>query len=142
MRAAILSLIAVALAASLAELLLPGDEGKGTKRFLKMLVSLAVLLLLLRPFLGFLDAADGFFDGEVGEIPVTETDYGNLLGDAVAKRSKQDIEKEDAKVTVTLEKDGTLRRVSVILSGKALLTDPDSIEARLVDLLNCEVEVR
>ena len=60
MGTAILGLVGVSLAAALAELLLPGDEGKGTKRFLRILVSLAVLLLLLRPFLSLLGSAEGF----------------------------------------------------------------------------------
>ena len=156
MSASVFSLLAVALAASLAELLLPGDEGKGTKRFLKILVSLAVLLLLLRPFLGFLDSAQEFFKGDIGEITTTEADYNALFDEAIAARSKQElenrlygflqqqfsIEREDAHVAVSLHKDGSLHRVSVILSGKALLTDPALIEAALADLLHCEVEVR
>lgn len=156
MSGAILALLGVSLAASLGELLLPGDEGKGTKRFLRILVSLAVLLLLLRPFLSFLGSAEGFFEGEVGAIGAPDTDYSEVLQDAVARRSKEElaaglrdflqqqfgIEREDAEVIVSLEKDGSLRRVSVILSGKALLTDPDEIEAAIVELLGCEVEVR
>lgn len=156
MSGAILALFGVSLAATLGELLLPGDEGKGTKRFLKILVSLAVLLLLLRPFLSFLGSAEGFFKGEVGEITTTDADYGKVLNDAVARRSKAELEaglydvlkqqfeiqREDARVTVSLERDGTLRHVSVVLSGKALLTDPDKVKAAIVELLGCEVEVR
>ena len=156
MSGSILALFGVSLAAALAELMLPGDGNKGTKRFLRILVSLAVLLLLLQPFLSFLGSAEGFFSGEVGEIGTGEADYEAVLQDAVARRSKAEleaglyevleqhfeIEKEDARVTVALEKDGSLRRVSVILSGKALTVDPDEIEAAIVALLDCEVEVR
>lgn len=92
----------------------------------------------------------------MGEIGTDEADYEAVLQDAVARRSKAEleaglyevleqhfeIEKEDARVTVALEKDGSLRRVSVILSGKALTVDPDEIEAAIVALLDCEVEVR
>lgn len=151
-----MALFGVCLAASLGELLLPGDEGKGTKRFLRILVSLAVLLLLLRPFLTLLGSAEDFFSGEVGELEQSDADYEQILTDAVARRSKQELEaglcvfleqrfemeREDFKVTVSLEKDGSLCRVSVILSGKALLTDPDEVEAAIVELLGCEVEVR
>ena len=49
----VLGLFGVCIAAALAELLLPGDEGRGTKTALRLLVSLAVLLLLLRPFLPY-----------------------------------------------------------------------------------------
>ena len=156
MTAFVLALLCLSLAAAIAELLLPGDEGKGTKRFLKILVSLAVLLALLRPFLHLLGSAEDFFAGDVGEMVAPQTDYSAVLQDAVARRSKKElengiyaylkehflIEREEASVQITLEGDGALRRVSVILSGKALLVDPDGVEAALGDLLGCETEVR
>ena len=45
-------------------------------------------------------------------------------------------------MSVSFEKDGALRRVSVILSGKALTVDPDKIEAALFALFGCDIEVR
>lgn len=156
MTASIFSLLCLSIAAGLVELLLPHDAEKGTKRCLKILISLAVLLALLTPFLSFLDSADAFFTGDVGEIVSPETDYGAVLEDAVSRRSKQElengiygylkeqfqIERENADVSVSFEKDGALRRVSVILSGKALTVDPDKIEAALFALFGCDIEVR
>jgi threonine/homoserine efflux transporter RhtA len=55
----VLGLFGVCIAAALSELLLPGDEARGTKTALRLLVSLSVLLLLLRPFLPYLQKADG-----------------------------------------------------------------------------------
>ena len=47
MQESVLALFGVSLAAALSEMLLPGEEHKGTKRSMRMLTALSVLLLLL-----------------------------------------------------------------------------------------------
>ena len=156
MAASVLGLFGVCLAAAMGELLLVGDEKNGTRRFLRMLVALALLLLLLRPFTRFLGGAEGFLRGEVGALEGESEEFESMLEEAVARRSKRELERgiyallerdfeiaaEDCRVSVSLDEDGSLRRISVILSGKALLTDPEEIEAAILELLDCEVEVR
>ncbi|MBR7181199.1 MAG: hypothetical protein IKD28_00245 [Clostridia bacterium] len=157
MSAGILGLFGVCVAAGMGEMLLPGDEKGGTRRFLRILVALALLLLLARPMLLLLGGGEGWLGGDWGaDAEGGEQNFEEILGEAVAKRSAEDlcaglhaflesefdIAAEDAEIAVSLEKGGELRRVAVYLSGKALLVDPDEIEQAIVRLLGCEVEVR
>lgn len=154
----VLGLFGVGLAAGLAELLLPGEEGKGTKKALALLTTLAVLLLLLRPFLTFLHTDRAFsFEDLLGE---SETDvaaeYEEIFARAVAAGSERDlregiyrwlwveygIEKEDAYIKISFDDAGALLRVEIYLSGSALLQDPVALGEALGNKLGCETEVR
>ena len=159
MQTAVLGFLGVGVAAVLADLLVPADEGRGTKRALHTLLALAVLLLLLQPFLGFLR-------GDHGELPewVLEeeseaeltAEYEAILQQAVSRGSETELKTglrqllqaeygiapEDVAISVQLRGDGTLARIELILSGKALLTDPHQLAAAIADKLQCEVEVR
>lgn len=154
----VLGLFGVCLAAALAELLLPHDEGRGTKSVLRVLVSLAVLLLLLRPFVSFLRSdptvrlEDLVGDSEEGTV----AGYEEIFSQAVVAGSERDlkqglyawlskehgIDAEDAHIKITMDDGGNLLHVEIFLSGAALLRDPHVIEGELTELLNCETEVR
>lgn len=152
----ILALFGVSLAAALGDYLIPESGHEGTRRFLRFLTALVVLVLLLRPFLSFLGGAEGFFQGEVPEIGESTEDFEGKLAEAVANRAAEQLEQgvagwvaqefgvreEHVSVSAFFTSKGEVHRVLVILSGAALLQDPDEIERRLFELLNCEVEVR
>ena len=57
MQGTVLSLFGAALAAGLAELLLPNEQA-GTAKLFRFLISLVVLLLILSPFIGFLQSGE------------------------------------------------------------------------------------
>lgn len=154
----VLGLFGVGLAAGLAELLLPGEEGKGTKAALRLLVSLAVLLLLLRPFLSFFGTSPEFYFEELvgGSEEDTTAQYEDIFARAVAAGSERDlregiyswllaeygIEKEDAYIKISFDEAGALARVEIYLSGSGLLQDPDVLAEALGAKLGCETEVR
>ena len=154
----ILGLFGVCLAAALAELVLPQQECKGTKGVLRVLVSLAVLLLLLRPFLSFLGSDPTVRLEELvgGSEEDTAAGYEEIFSQAVIAGSERDlkegllawlskehgIDAGDAYIKITLGVGGDLLRVEIFLSGGALLHDPDVLERELGELLNCETEVR
>ena len=158
MEKTVLGLFGVCLAAALAELVLPHNEGKGTKDVLRVLVSLAVLLLLLRPFVSFLgsDPAVRLEDLVSGSEEDTTARYEEIFSQAVIAGSERDlkeglyawlskehgIDAEDAYIKVTMGDGGSLLRVEIFLSGGALFCDPDVLERELGELLNCETEVR
>ncbi len=154
----VLGLFGVGLAAALAELLLPGEDGKGTKTALRLLVSLAVLLLLIRPFLSLMGSSpELYFEALVGESEANTTaQYEEIFARAVEAGSERDlaegiyawllseygIEKEDAHLEISFDEAGALARVEIYLSGSALLRDPDVLAEALGAKLGCETEVR
>jgi len=153
----VLGLFGVCLAAALSELLLPGEEGRGTKVALRALTSLAVLLLLLRPVLPYLKGAPDFsFESLVGESEDTTEQYQEIFEHAVSVGSERELKeglfkmlaeeygitKDDAYIKVYFDRTGELSRVEIYLSGHAKLPDPDALEADIGGRLNCETEVR
>lgn len=158
MGAEILALFCVVLAAALADLLICGEEGSGTRQVFHFLTALVVLALLLRPFLFMLGGAEDFFEGEFsfGDTEVSKEDFEKQWEEAVASRSAVELEKglkellnteygiaaEDCEVAVTLADTGELSRIDVFLSGVALTKDPEVIEKALQKQFECQVEVR
>ena len=156
MSGGILALFGVVLAAAIADILLPGKEKTGLRRALNVLVSLTVLLLILQPVMGLIRQNGSFFEGEIPSFESERDAFEKIFDTTVSRRSAAELEQgvaallerdfgisnEDCTVHVTLDEDGTLLRVSVRLSGKGLLVEPAKIEAYLIELLNCHVEVR
>jgi hypothetical protein len=156
MSGAVLALFGVAVAAAVVELLVPPAEG-GTRRFLQFLTALAVLVLILRPFLSRLSETDGLLLGDVDRgDEAMRSEYERIFSEAVESRSAEQlrqglkqlleaeygIEPQDCEVSVTPGEDGMPERILVVLSGKAILRDPDGIEDMLRDKFGCEAEVR
>lgn len=153
----VLALFGVAFAATLCELLLPGEEG-GTKTALRLMVSLAVLLLLARPFLSFIGTAPEIaFEELVGETPdESAAHYQEIFDRAVREGCAQDLKvgllamlaqeygiaEEDADIYVHFDDEGDLTLIEIYLSGTALLCDPDTVAADIASRLHCETEVR
>ena len=155
MRGAILSLFAVCLSAALLDLLSPGDGNKGLRRGLHLLTALAVLLLLLQPFLAFLrDAPDNVAEwtqneAERGDFEavfdqtVTAAAAGQLReGLYRLLKEEHGIAEEDARIVLSFDGSGALARVQIFLSGRALVRDPDALERDLGARFDCQVEVR
>lgn len=158
MGGAVLTLFCVIFAAAIADLLIPGEEKGGTRQFLHFLAALAVLLLLLSPFVSLLHNADGFLQGEIEweEAEVQKSDFEKQFADAVASRSAEQLREglyallqqqygiapSDCEITVTLDGAGELRHIAIFLKGEALLRDPDEIRDDLLERFSCDVEVR
>ena len=153
----VLGLFGVCFAAALAELLLPGEEGRGTKAALRALTSLAVLLLLLHPAVPYLKGApDISVEALVGESEDTTEEYEEIFHHAVSTGSERALKaglekmleqeygmtKDDAYIKVYFDRTGELSRVEIYLSGHAKLPDPDALEADISGRLHCETEVR
>ena len=155
MTAWIIPLLASVLACTLCELLLPDGEQGGTRRHLHFLTALLTLLLLAQPLLTLVHSGSDLLLGALPEDTV-DADYGAILQDAVQTRSRAELERglyalllaehgiasENAALDLSFSADGTLQRVRVILSGKALLIDPSGVEQTLRERFSCEVEVR
>ena len=155
MRGAILSLFAVCLSAALLDLLSPGDGNRSLRRGLHLLTALAVLLLLLQPFLTFLrDAPENVAEltqneAERGEFEaifdqtVTAAAAGELReGLYSLLEADHGIAKEDARIVLSFDEAGALSGIQIFLSGRALLQDPDALEHDLGARFDCQVEVR
>ncbi|MBR7111913.1 MAG: hypothetical protein IKC75_03190 [Clostridia bacterium] len=153
----VLGLFGVCLAAALAELLLPGEEGKGTRGILRLLVALAVLLLISRPVLTHFHKNEAFaLEALLGESEDKTAEYQAIFEQALQGGGARELhaallkllEKEygikegDAEVKIYFEASGEPRRVEIYLSGAALLNDPDEIAAYVSERLHCETEVR
>ena len=157
MTATVLGLFGVCLAAGLAEMLLPGEEGRGTKAALRALTALAVLLLISRPILPYFSKnLDFSLETLLGEAPDRTEQYEAIFESALSVGGEQElvrallalleaeygIGQEDAHVKVYFDRDGAPTRVAITLSGRALLCDPDEIAADIRARLGCETEVR
>lgn len=155
MQGTVLALFGAALAAGLAELLLPGEE-EGTSKVFRLLISLIVLLLILTPFLGFLQKSEDLLAGEIGFEEKEEAEFEQLFSDTVNAQGKAEfekglyallareygIERENVMLLVRFDASGALADVSVYLSGSGLLQDPVALEKALSEKLGCKVEVR
>ena len=156
MQQEILALLGVGLGGTVCELLLPQESSHGTRKLFRFLITLCALLLLLTPFLRFLRQGEELFAGGLSFAEGEMADYEKIFEDTVKGQSAKDlqaglasllqreygIEQGDCSITVQLGVDGTLQRVCIFLSGKALVKDPLEIERSLADRLQCEVEVR
>lgn len=157
MNQTLLSLSLVGICAALCELLLPRGQGEGTKKALRVLVSLAVLLIILRPFLGFLQADTAFdlgamFDTEAADTAAYEEIFEKTVtaqGEADFKagvlallESEYGIAAQDAEIKLYFDESGALSLVKIYLSGTALLQNPHELGEALTARLGCKTEVR
>lgn len=156
MSGTVLALFGITLGASLLELLVPGDEKNGPKRFLQFFTVLLVILIILRP-VADLPQSGGFLSGEVelGETECAE-DYEKIFINTVNRRSLEELEArlgelleqefgltdDRCEIAITTNDEGELERIFVRLVGKGLLQDPAPIRERIKELFDCEVEVR
>ena len=155
MQSTVLSLFGAALAAGLAELLLPNEQS-GTAKLFRFLISLIVLLLILTPFSGFLQESEALLAGELALEQADEQALTQIFSDTVNAQGKADFEKElyallereyelpqkNVQLLVRFNAAGELAGVSLYLSGSGLLCDPVAMQNELAKKLGCTVEVR
>ena len=157
MTATVLGLFGVCLAAALAEILLPGEEGRGTKTALRALTALAVLLLISRPILPYFQKSFDFsLEMLLGDADIQTEQYEAVFENALRAGGEQELNRallalleeeygigqEDAHVKVYFDETGAPTHAKITLSGMALLVDPDEIAADVSARLDCETEVR
>ena len=158
MKTMILGLFGVSLAATLSELLLPGDDGRSLKQVLRIVTSLAVLLLIMTPLVSLLKSDHSVaLEGLAGDTDAALTEQYNavfaetvtagsatLLCDGISDflSDTYGIDAAHAQVRAAFTKEGNLQAVYITLSGSALLQNPDEISEALSKKLNCTVEVR
>lgn len=156
MQAEILMLFGVCFTAAIGELLLPQSTQNGTRTALRLLTSLIVLLLILAPFLRILKNQDTLLPSEITEEQADTEEFESIFEKALQAQSEADlkeglltllqkeygVKENDCQIHVFFDDEGELFRVSLFLSGKALLQDPLTIERDLAERLGCEVEVR
>ena len=156
MQGGILALFGVCLALGMGELLLPDGNGESTKRLLRFLSALVILVLILAPFAGFLKNHGALFERKIEFEEEDTTDYERIFTEAVTRQSGEDLKAglcallqkeygvapEHCSVSVFFTGSGELSRVLIFLSGPALTVDPARVENDLSARLGCTVEVR
>lgn len=156
MQKEILALFGVCFAAAVGELLLPATAQLGTRKALRLLTSLLVLLLILTPFLRVLRNQDALFGGEIDIEEPSAKEFETIFENAMQSQSETDlkngllsllqkeygIKESDCQIFVYFKEGGELQSVSLFLSGDAIKKDPLAIERDLSARLGCEVEVR
>jgi hypothetical protein len=155
MQGTVLTLFGAALAAGMAELLLP-NEDSGTVKLFRFLISLVILLLLLTPFSGFLQESETLFEEKLTFEEESTVELEEIFFETVQAQSKAEFEKrlydllereyaipqKNVTVLTRFDLQGELIGVSVYLSGSALLNDPQALQKSLTQKLGCTVEVR
>ena len=152
-----LGLFGVCVGAAILELIVPGEARGTTKVMLRLLVVLTVLVLILTPLFSFLrgNELEGIADAFLQEGELEEY-YEGIFEDTLARGGEAELsaliaerlareyglEASDFRVLAVLDDASGECRVSVYLSGKAILLDPRRVEEMLTQLLSCEVEVR
>ena len=147
-------LFGICLSFGIFELLLPDTAGEGTRRLLRFLLSLTVILVISAPFFSFLqkDVPLLVIQPEEGELQ----EYQRIFEDALQTQSEADLKSglllllereygiaaKDCSLLVSFGADGSLQHISIYLKGAALTKDPLEIEAELAQRLGCAVEVR
>ena len=156
MQATILSLFGVCMLSGVCELLLLQDGAQGSRRLLRFLTSLAVILLILNPLVSLFRSGDSLFSADIDVEEPSVQVYQQRFEEAVAAQCESDLTeglytllerehglaREHCHIRVFFAQDGTLMRVQISLSGAGLLKDPDTLSAALEPLLHCTVEVR
>ena len=153
----IIALVAVSLSAAILELLLPGEEERGTRLFLRFMTALVTLVLIASPILPWITESETILNGALDwEADDKQAELEAELQQAVSAQSAAQLESwctallserhglasEQVTVRAKLNASGELEAISVRLSGAGLLRDPNEIVATLLNYFDCEVEVR
>ena len=159
MKAYILSVVGASLAAALIILLTPDGKGGGILKHVKLLTSLALLCVIINPFLSFVKSlSETNFDNFKDEIlkDVNESDpYESILYESLSKMSADELKKElknrisenfgidvgnlEVNAEYTIEENTvSFKRITVILSGGAIFKNPYDIEAYVKELTGIE----
>ena len=157
MQSMIASLSLIGIGAALCEQLLPEGRGEGTKRALRLLLSLVVILVVSRPVVAFLRTDASLDLGAVFNTETADTGvYEEIFEDTVNAQSAADfkaglamlLEQEygiphaSCEIFVYYDAAGMPTQIKIYLSGAALLQDPHALSCALTSRLGCNTEVR
>ena len=136
------------------------DDGTGVRRALDLCLSLCLLVAVVTPLGGMLRDAGELIDENVFEsvVPEAETsadgavsallaeESQRLIGERIEELVCNSFELDGEKVAVTASVSVTesgveLDRVTVWLSGAALLTDPREIKAFIAEYTDADCEI-
>ena len=153
----LLSIFTTALLITVVDILAPSSAGSGLSKHLKLVLSFVFVCVLISPTVSLAEHLLEFANGnwEFGVEEDVENQYANELQNALDDASKEYFE---GMLTQTLCKefeiaDGDLRthvewtgesenlrpkKVTVILSGKAIWKDAGKMEAYVTSLLGCD----
>ena len=156
MKQYIISVIAVGIIGSIVSVLSPDGEGGGIKKYVNLIIGLAVTLVCILPLSSALDFIKNInLDAYVSDVSEEKGEYESIfdssytaaevynlkMGIKSALSDNFSISAEECGVSVTLDECGELRRVLVTLYGSAIWRDSDAIEEYLTRLLGCEIWV-
>ena len=155
MSSVILSLFGICLLAGVCEILLP-SEANAARRALRTLTALIVLLLILTPFVHFLQNSEGLSFEDLSKEEGVQEDFDEVFKQTLAAQCEQDLEAgvvqllqaefgiapTDCSVDAHLNAEGDIAYIRIRLTGKALLLDPTLIQSALAARLDTLVEVR
>ena len=154
----VITLIGTVIICSLASMLAP--EGNGMLGYVKLAAGLCILCVAISPITSFVETVDGFFEGdgffsdilgaeeldgiyENGLLGVSEASVSEGLRDMICREFE--LKADEIEVSVKLsEKDGecVAEGVTVILvSGRAIITDPHEVIAYVERVLECRCEI-
>lgn len=161
MKAYIISVMLVAVIASIVTVIAPEGEGGGLKNHVRLAVGIAILPIIIIPIISFAETvrdfdSQGFF-GEINEgdmdkyESIFEEGYlsaesENLReGIAVMLKDRFGIERDECYISVSILQNESgerrLERIFINLYGKAVFKDTGEIEAFLSQLFSCEVVI-
>ena len=156
MKQYIISVIAVGLIGSIVSALSPDGEGGGIKKYINLVIGLAVTLVCIYPITSALDFVKNIdLNAEFSDDSEVKAEYESIFdssytaaevynlktGIKSALLDNFSISAEECKVSVTLDERGELQRVLVTLYDSAIWRDSDEIEEYLSHLLGCEIWV-
>ena len=156
-KAYVLSIFATALLITVVDILAPTGANGGLSKYLKFVMSLVFVCVLISPTISlanrFLEIANG--DWELNIEGDVEDYYSSELQDALDNASKDyfedmltltlckefDILEDDLRVRVEWTSGNENlhpKKVTIILSGKAIWKDAGKMEAYVTSLLGCD----
>ena len=153
----ILSIFVTALLITVVDILAPASSGGGLSKHLKLVSSLVLVCLLISPTVSLAERLGEFANGD-WELDIegdVKDHYSSELQDALDNASKEYFEgmltktlceefaiaEDDLRVRVEWIGDGENlhpKKVTFILSGKAIWKNPAKIEEYVSSLLNCD----
>ena len=153
----LLSIFATALLITVVDILAPSSVGSGLSKYLKLVLSFVFVCVLISPTVSFAEHLLEFANGnwEFGVEEDIENQYATELQNALDDASKDyfegmlnqtlckefEIADGDLRTHVEWSGDGeNLRpkKVTLILSGKAIWKDAGKMEAYVTSLLECD----
>jgi hypothetical protein len=162
----VFSIVLFSIASGIVLILVPEGTRQGLKKHLKLITSLCLICILISPMAKLMETISSFDGGDINGIFGTDTEgelydkyneiyqnyldggYGENIGEAVkeALYKRFGIAKENARVlTEFSDKNGDgvrePRKITIVLSGSAIVKEPDSIKKFVSEVFECDTAV-